>query len=332
MTEVTTTTTKPIEKSPLQIKWNRFLENAGEKALDYVSEKWDISLDKSETIQQKLDQINVLLKDPLIREKLGYLAKDAILLLKVGEPVLIEFIGKTGNIVSKTIPKIMDDFINIGLNTLEAVPFISVIVGLLRDIDKGSHAVTSATEAWADISRATTDAIHETSETFNQIKNTKSESASEPQPAFEPESASEPQPAFEPETASEPQPAFEPQPASEPQPVSEPQPAFEPEPASEPETESTNNNKQSIIQPPHTLKQFGGKGSIQFIKMGGNIQKSIEEFISSTKNPKKILKQTKKIKLKSIKLKSIKPKIKSIKLKNSVKNNTRRKKNNNKYK
>ena len=100
-------------------------------------------------IENKVLMLNSLLQEPKLREKIkeaiGTTADDIKLLINETidktEPILVEFINKTGDVAVKTLPKILDDMIQIALNTAEEIPLLGIVIGMLRDVDNGIKAI-----------------------------------------------------------------------------------------------------------------------------------------------------------------------------------------------
>jgi hypothetical protein len=150
----------------LNEKATLLLKTLAANALTFIANKSGTDLTNPASVEKKITDFNQTLQDPKVQEKvkkmLVNLAQNAAIIIKASEPAVIEFINTTGDVYKKTIPKIIDDFTTIGLNTLEAAPGIGILVGFLRDIDKGAQAFQSAWGAASEISTAATDAVNKT--------------------------------------------------------------------------------------------------------------------------------------------------------------------------
>jgi hypothetical protein len=146
------------------------------KVLDTVGNVVNLDLTDKAKLDAKLTQFNEILKDPRIREEIkkstGILADQAVLVVQAGQPAFIELSNKVGDVMKVTIPKLVDDLVTIGLNILEALPGTGVVIGLLRDIDKGSRVIETSLETWFDLLIAANDTFKKTKENLKAIAST----------------------------------------------------------------------------------------------------------------------------------------------------------------
>lgn len=146
------------------------------KVLDTVGNVINIDLTDKAKLDSKLTQFNQILKDPRIREEIkkstGILADQAVLVVQAGQPAFLEFSNKVGDVMKVAVPKLVDDLVTIGLNILEALPGTGVVIGLLRDIDKGSRAIETSLESWFDLVIAANDTFKKTKENLKAIAST----------------------------------------------------------------------------------------------------------------------------------------------------------------
>jgi hypothetical protein len=143
-------------------------------AIEGISNKLNVDIYNKQEVAEKIRQLNELLKDPTIRqqaqETLQSLADDAVIFLKASEPAVMEFVDVASEATGRAASKIGENMASIALNTLEAIPGPGIVVGLARDIDKGTQAVTSAIAAAAEVSTAATDAIQKTSKRLKNLQ------------------------------------------------------------------------------------------------------------------------------------------------------------------
>ena len=125
-----------------------------------------INLTDETALKEQIAAVNRSLADPKVQTELQtlmvHLGEKARVLVKAAEPAVIEFINSSGSVVQKTLPKLIDDMTAIALNTAQAMPGLGILIGLLRDIDRGVSAAQTASAAAADVTTAASKAISDT--------------------------------------------------------------------------------------------------------------------------------------------------------------------------
>jgi hypothetical protein len=125
-----------------------------------------INLTDERALKEKIAAVNRSLADPQVQAELQTLTtrlgEKARVVIKAAEPAIIEFLNSSGSVMQKTLPKLIDDMTAIALNTAQAVPGLGILIGLLRDIDRGISAAQSASAAAADVTTAASKAISDT--------------------------------------------------------------------------------------------------------------------------------------------------------------------------
>lgn len=132
-----------------------------------------INLTDETALKEQIAAVNRSLADPAVQAELQtltmHLGEKARVVIKAAEPAVVEFLNSSGSVIQKTLPKLIDDMTSIALNTAQAVPGLGILIGLLRDIDKGVSAAQTASAAAADVTTAASKAI---SDTVSRINNT----------------------------------------------------------------------------------------------------------------------------------------------------------------
>ncbi|MFZ3194183.1 MAG: hypothetical protein WA154_13380 [Moraxellaceae bacterium] len=125
-----------------------------------------INLTDETALKEQIAAVNRSLADPKVQAELQplmmHLGEKARVVIKAAEPAVVEFLNSSGSVVQKTLPKLIDDMTAIALNTAEAMPGLGLLIGLLRDIDKGVSAAQTASAAAADVTTAFSKAVSDT--------------------------------------------------------------------------------------------------------------------------------------------------------------------------
>jgi hypothetical protein len=143
------------------------------KATENIAKLANININDPSSIEQKLEQIKSVLVNPANKERvkkiMDELSKEGIIAIQAASPFLQDFLDKGVNIGTKTLSEIGEAIVKIGLNTAEEIPGVGILIGTIRSIGNGGEAITSATNAAAQVVTSYSDALNGAILNFKKI-------------------------------------------------------------------------------------------------------------------------------------------------------------------
>ena len=137
-----------------------------EKGIEKLGNVVGIDVAHPETIENKLHQIKNIISNPKIKEEISKIAEVAGEAIEPYiEPLQEKIVEKTkevGEVLGKSA-------VQIGLNTVEEIPGIGIIVGTVRSIDQATKAGLSTANAFSEVSKEVADTINATTKNYKRL-------------------------------------------------------------------------------------------------------------------------------------------------------------------
>ena len=105
-----------------------------------------------------------------MKKLLGEGAKVVALGLDSSRPAINKFVETTTNAFEKSATKMGSAAVNIGLNTLEEIPGVGVVIGTIRSLDKAVKAAQSVVNAGNEVVAASGDAVNQVTQNIENAK------------------------------------------------------------------------------------------------------------------------------------------------------------------
>lgn len=152
-----TTTTNPLEKTKSNRmagvfnKITTIVSNILGRMLTAIGKLIGVDFTNKSQVDSNLQVIENNLKDPGIKAKIYSITQKALsslsIVFQAMEPYILPFMEKMISIGTTATEKVINAGINIGLNTLEAIPGPSIFVGLARDISSVMDSIFAVSNA-----------------------------------------------------------------------------------------------------------------------------------------------------------------------------------------
>jgi hypothetical protein len=143
------------------------------KGIEHIGNMFDINLSESDDVSDKLNKIKVALADPKNKEKIREIFSEAVVLgtiaIEAASPFIQPLVNKTIEVGSDAVAKIGKSVVKIGLNTVEEIPIIGVVIAIIRSLSNAGEAFFATTNAASQIVTASSDSINAATKNFDRL-------------------------------------------------------------------------------------------------------------------------------------------------------------------
>ena len=143
------------------------------KGIEHIGKMFDINLSESDDVSDKLNKIKIALADPKNKEKIREIFSEAVVLgtiaVEAASPFLQPLVNKTLEVGSDAVTKIGKSLVKIGLNTVEEIPILGVVISIIRSLSNAGEAFLATTNAASQIVTASSDSINAATKNFDRL-------------------------------------------------------------------------------------------------------------------------------------------------------------------
>ena len=158
---------------PVIKKSRELLEGLSIKGIDHLALLLGVDLYSSQDINEKLEKIKIALADPRNKEKVREIVSEAAkvgsVALEAASPFIKPLVDKTVDVGSEALSKMGESAVKIGLNTVEEIPGVGVVIGTVRSLNDAGEAVVAASNAASEVITTTSDSINAATKNFERL-------------------------------------------------------------------------------------------------------------------------------------------------------------------
>jgi rRNA processing protein Gar1 len=141
-------------------------EGLVEKGIEKVGDVVGVDVTQPQIIENKLHQIENVISNPEIKKEIGKIVE---VTGEAMEPYIKPLEEKVIEKTKEVGKELGTSAVQIGLNTAEEIPGVGVVIGTLRSLDRAAKAGLSTVNAFAEVSKDTTDAINATAKNYKRL-------------------------------------------------------------------------------------------------------------------------------------------------------------------
>jgi hypothetical protein len=141
-------------------------EGLVEKGIEKVGDVVGVDVTQPQIIENKLHQIENVISNPEIKEEIGKIVEVAG---EAMDPYIKPLEEKVIEKTKEVGKELGTSAVQIGLNTAEEIPGVGIVIGTLRSLDRAAKAGLSTVNAFAEVSKDTTDAINATAKNYKRL-------------------------------------------------------------------------------------------------------------------------------------------------------------------
>lgn len=141
-------------------------EGLVEKGIEKVGDVVGVDVTQPQIIENKLHQIENVISNPEIKEEIGKIVEVAG---EAMDPYIKPLEEKVIEKTKEVGKELGTSAVQIGLNTAEEIPGVGIVIGTLRSLDQVAKAGLSTVNAFAEVSKDTTDAINATAKNYKRL-------------------------------------------------------------------------------------------------------------------------------------------------------------------
>lgn len=158
---------------PVIKKTTDLLEGLTLKGIERLGLLLGVDLSNANNINEKLEQIKIVLSDPKNKEKIKEivkeLAENGAVMLEAASPFIQPLVDKAIKVGSDSASKIGEAAVKIALNTAEEIPVAGVVIGTVRSLSNAGEAFLAATNAANQVIASSSDTINAASKNYEKI-------------------------------------------------------------------------------------------------------------------------------------------------------------------
>jgi hypothetical protein len=141
-------------------------EGLAEKGIEKLGDAVGVDVTHPETIEKKLHQFKNIISNPEIRQELANIGEVA---LESASPYIEPLKDKIIEKTQEVGKELGESAVKIGLNTVEEIPGVGIIIGTLRSLDQATKAGLSTVGAVSEVVKDTSDAINATAKNYKRL-------------------------------------------------------------------------------------------------------------------------------------------------------------------
>jgi hypothetical protein len=158
---------------PVLKKTRELVEGLTVKGVDHLAILLGVDFSNSQSISNKLEQIKAAINDPKNKEKVREIVNEAAqvgaVAIEAAEPFIKPLVDKTTELSNEALSKIGESAVKIGLNTVEEIPGVGVVLGTVRSLSDAGEAFLAASNAANEVITTTSDSINAATKNFERL-------------------------------------------------------------------------------------------------------------------------------------------------------------------
>lgn len=164
---------------PILKKTTDLVEGLTVKGVDHLAILLGVDFSNSQSISNKLEQIKAAINDPKNKEKVREIVNEAAqvgaVAIEAAEPFIKPLVDKTTELGNEALSKIGESAVKIGLNTVEEIPGVGVVIGTVRSLSDAGEAFLAASNAANEVITTTSDSINAATKNFERLMKEKTD-------------------------------------------------------------------------------------------------------------------------------------------------------------